>query len=348
MDPQSGGGGVIETVRGAMDAADLGATVMHDHLLSDSSALQRAGTVPAPASDRVVIESLGYLRWNALALADNLVLDDAGLAAEELARAGVAGQRAVVECSSWGLGPRHADLPAISAASGVTIISSYGAYVPRLVPAWVAAMSERELEEHFVEALTTAIPGAGFRAGMLGIMGTTGALERREREQLRAAARAAVRTGTSVSVRLDPDAFRGPEVLQIVGAAGLAADRVVFSNVDEYMDAGYWTALSDAGAVLEMCFGTEAVHPGRVDNPSDRERLAFFPSYVADHPGARFVLGESVWTKAQLRAYGGHGYAYLTERIVPELRGRGVDPVLLGSMLVDEPRRLLDRPTATA
>ncbi|RKT35831.1 phosphotriesterase-related protein [Microbacterium sp. AG1240] len=338
---------MIETVTGRMDAALLGATCMHDHVLSDASRLRRDGAAPAPAGEAVSIDTLGYLRWNALALADNLVLDDPALAAGELGRAVGAGQRAVVECSSWGLGPRHAGLPAVSAASGMTIVSSYGAYVPRIVPGWIAEMSERELERHFVEALTVGIPGAGFRAGMLGIMGTTGELEHREREQLRAAARAAVRTGASVSVRLDPDAFRGPEVLRLMGAEGLAADRVVFANVDEYLDAAYWAALSDAGAVLEMCFGTEAVHVGRVDNPSDRERLAFFPEFVAAHPEARVVLGESVWTKAQLRAYGGFGYAYLVERIVPDLRRRGVPDGRLHAMLVSEPRRLLDRPDAS-
>lgn len=333
---------MIETVTGRMDAALLGATGMHDHLLSDASRLRRDGAAPAPAGDVVSIDTLGYLRWNTLALADNLVLDDPALAGRELARAVGAGQRAVVECSSWGLGPRHAGLPEISVVSGMTIVSSYGAYVPRIVPGWIAQMSEAELEQHFVEAVTVGIPGAGFRAGMLGIMGTTGDLERREREQLRAAARAAVRTGASVSVRLDPEAFRGPEVLRLMGAEGIAAERVVFANVDEYLDAAYWTDLSDAGAVLEMCFGTEAVHVGRVDNPSDRERLAFFPEFLAAHPDARVVLGESVWTKAQLRAYGGFGYAYLLDRIVPELRRRGMAEDRLDAMLVSEPRRLLD------
>ncbi|WP_159499724.1 phosphotriesterase [Microbacterium sp. 18062] len=336
---------MIETVLGQRDAAELGPTSMHDHVLSDSSRLCRPGTDPAPAGERVGVEVLGYLRWNALALADNLRLDDADLAAAELALAVGRGQRALVECSSWGLGPDHASFPAVAAASGMTIVSSYGAYIPRTVPGWIANLTEAQLEDHLFEALTVGIPGATFRAGMLGIMGTTGDLERREREQLRAAARAASRAGASVSVRLEPDARRGLEVLEITAGEGLANDRVVFTNADEYMDHGYWAELADAGAVLEMCFGTEAVHVGRMDNPSDRERLAFFPEFAAARPGARHVLGESVWTKAQLRAYGGHGYSYLMARIVPELVSRGVAAERIDGMLVTEPRRLLDRPS---
>jgi phosphotriesterase-related protein len=334
---------VIETVRGPIRPDELGITSMHDHVLGDASSLQRPGASPAPALDRVDLDSLGYLRWNALASADNLRLDDEDTAVAELLAAGRTGMRAVVDCSSWGLGPRHASYPRISRDSGVTVVSAYGAYIPRTVPGWVAQMTEQELEAHFFDALTVAIPGTSFRAGMLGIMGTTEEFTAREREQLRAAARAAARAGASVSVRLEPEARNGLEILDLIAREGLAADRVVLTNADEYPDAAYWADLIACGAVLEMCFGTEQVHDGRMDNPSDRERLAFFADAVARHPEARLVLGESVWTKMQLRAYGGYGYGYLIERIVPALLARRVDSRRIERMLVDEPRRLLDR-----
>lgn len=335
---------MIETVLGPIPAEDLGATCMHDHVLSDSSALQRPGRGPAPASDRVSTQALGWLRWNALALADNLRLDDADLAVQELRSVQGTAQRSLVECSAWGLGPRHGELPAISAASGVRIIVAYGTYIPRTVPARIAELDEAALEQDFVDALVVAVAGTTYRAGMLGIMGTTDALDAREREQLRAAARAAVRTGAAVSVRLDDQAYRGLEVLAILAAEGLPADRVLFTNADEFLDAAYWAELSAAGAVLEMCFGSEMVHDGRMDNPSDRERLAFFPRFVHANPDARLVLGQSLWTKMQLRRHGGHGYDYLQRRIVPALQVAGVEAERIERMLVAEPARLLDRP----
>ncbi|WP_374976704.1 hypothetical protein ACEYYH_02410 [Microbacterium trichothecenolyticum] len=334
---------MIETVLGPISADALGATCMHDHLRVDASGLRRDGATPAPDHDDVRLETLGYLRWNMLSSADNLRLNDDDLAARELSLAAVLGQRAVVECSSIGLGPTHASLPAISRASGVAVISAYGFYVPYALPGWVGELDEEQLESHLFEALTVAVPGTSFRAGLLGIMGTTAQFAPREREMLRAASRAGARTGASVSVRLDPEAARGVEVVELMTAEGLPADRIIFTNADEYMDAGYWAELADAGAVLEMCFGTEAVHPGRVDNPSDRERLSFFGRFAGDHPQARHVLGLSTWTKAQLAAYGGYGYSYLLARIVPELAERGIAADRLDAMLVDEPRRLLDR-----
>lgn len=335
---------MIETVTGAIPADMLGVTCMHDHLRADASRLRRDGAAPAPLADRVSIETLGYLRWNMLASADNLRLDDDALAAAELAVAGAMGQSAVVECSSIGLGPAHASLPAIACDAGVEVVCAYGFYVPHTVPAWVDELDEGAVEDHLFDALTVAVPGTGYRAGLLGIMGTTATFDARERAILRAAARAGSRAGSSVSVRLDPDARNGLDVVAQLIDQGLPGDRIVLTNADEYMDAVYWSDLADSGAVLEMCFGTEASHTGRVDNPSDRERLAFFEEFCGRRPSARHVLGLSTWTKAQLRAYGGYGYGYLLARIAPELSHRGIGAERLDAMLVHEPRRLLDRP----
>ena len=334
---------MIETVLGPIDAATLGVTSMHDHVLADSSRLQRAGTQPAPTDERVTIENLGYLRWNQLAFADNLRLDEPEVAADEFGRAVAAGQRAVVDATSWGLGPQHALLPGVSRASGMTIVSAYGAYLPRTLPAAVAGLSEDDLEADLVSALTDHVPGTAFKAGIIGIMGTSGSVADDEKPLLRAAARAAVRTGASMMVRLDQYERPGLAVLDLIAAEGLPASRVVFTNADEYMDEGYWSELAATGAVLEMCFGTEAGQRGRVENPSDHERIAFFLRFVQSHPSSRHTLGGSNWTKAQQRRYGGYGNEHLLARIVPELAERGMAADRLNRMLVDEPRVLLDR-----
>ena len=75
---------MIQTVLGPIEAGELGVTSMHEHLLADARILQAAAREPLPESDRVTVENLGFLRWNLLALEDNLVLDDAALAIEEL------------------------------------------------------------------------------------------------------------------------------------------------------------------------------------------------------------------------------------------------------------------------
>ena len=335
---------MIQTVLGSLEAAELGVTSMHEHLLADARVLRAPPREPLPESGGVTIENLGFLRWNLLALEDNLVLDDADRAVEELGRAAALGQRAVVDLTVWGLGARPRDLPAIARATGMHVVAGCGAYLDRPHPPEVAGRSEDELTERFVTALQDEIePGSGVRAGLLGLIGTSEPVTESEQRVLRAAGAAAGRTGAAVTVRLDPSAQRGEWVLEQLAAAACLPEQVIFGNVDEFADRQYLGALARAGATLEWCFGNEAYYRDGYKDPTDAERLHGICALLEDGFSDRCVLGCSVWTKTQLRAYGGMGYDHLLRRIVPALRSRGVPEEVLDAMLVHNPRRLLDR-----
>lgn len=335
---------MIQSVLGPIEASALGAVSMHEHLRADASALYRPGVENLDPDAPVTVELAGALRWGQLALRDNLRLDDDEAVAAELTVARHQGVRTVVDASSLGLTPGYEHLPAISRASGVGIVACYGAYLGSGIPGWYRELDTAGRERLFVTALTESIPGVDFRAGMLGIMGTTVDFGVDERSSLTAAASAAARTGAAVSIRLDPDARNGLEIIDHCASAGLPADRIVLTNVDEYLDDTYLNDLADAGAVLEMCFGGEGGHVGRVRNSADFDRLDALLRLLGRDSQPRLVLGCSTWTKAQWSRFGGPGYGHLASRVVPALRTSGVDDVTLDRMLVHEPARILDRP----
>jgi phosphotriesterase-related protein len=335
---------VIQTVLGPIAAEDLGVTSMHEHLLLDARILQAPSREPVPEDPRVTLENLGFVRWNLLALEDNLVLDDAELAARELALAAAEGQRAVVDLTCWGLGASPGGLPAVARATGMHVVAGCGVYLDRPHPPRVRGLDENEVEALFRTALQASIPGAPFRAGLLGLIGTSAPVTPAEHRVLRAAGRAAAATGAAVTVRLDPAERRGRWVLDELAGVGCAPSQVIFGNVDEFLDVAYVTELAAAGATLELCFGNEAYYRDGYKDPADAERLAGAVALVEAGVADRMVLGCSVWTKSQLRAYGGMGYAHLLRRIVPELSRRGVGEEDLRLMLVENPARLLDRP----
>jgi phosphotriesterase-related protein len=333
---------VIETVLGALAPAELGVCSMHEHVLADCTLLHAAVPEPPPGGDRVNIENLGYLRWNALALADNLRLEDPQLAVRELGHAAAQGQRALVELSGWGLGGRPAELPAISRASGVTIIAGCGVYLDRPHPRWVSEASVEALEERFLTALTDDLDGAGFRAGLIGIIGTADPMTVSEERVLEAAAGAAGRTGAALTVRLARTA-PGVEIIGRMVAVGCPASQIVLGNVDEYLDLAYHRELAATGATLEWCFGQESRLRAGVWEISDAQRIDALVELLADPTMAdRCVLGAGVWTKTQLRAYGGMGYEHL-HRILTELRRRGISGADIETMVVTNPARLLSR-----
>ena len=130
----------------------------------------------------------------------------------------------------------------------------------------------------------------------------------------------------------------------VLVAAGCPAERVILGNVDEYIDLDYHRELAAAGATLEWCFGNEAgLRPG-LREPSDGERIAALVELLSgDGMEERCVLGGSVWTKTQLRAFGGCGYEHLLRNVVPALQEGGVSAAAVSTMLESNPARLLDR-----
>ncbi|MGE4428223.1 MAG: phosphotriesterase [Solirubrobacteraceae bacterium] len=335
---------MIETVLGPIPAEELGRTSMHEHLICDVRALRSPATEPTPDDPRVTLENLGFLRYNALALADNLVLGDPDLAVRELARVVTPGQRTVVDPTVWGFGGPSPDLPAISRASGVQVVAGVGAYLGVTRPDWLEALDVDALTERFLAALTDRLPGCEHRAGIVGMVGTSHPRTPADERILRAAAAAAAVTGSALIARVDPRFTAGPDLLDAIGREELPAERVVLSNVDGYApDLGPLRELAATGATLKWCFGYESPPRVGLTSATDAQRIDAVIALLAEGVD-RQVLACGVWTKTALRAFGGPGYDHLALRIVPALRERGLDDTQIDGMLVDQPRRLLDRP----
>jgi phosphotriesterase-related protein len=334
---------VIETVLGPIRGDQLGAASTNEHLLTDSRGLVRPTREGDALSGPMRPEILGDLRWSYLSLPDNLTLDDPDVATDELAAAAEAGLSSIVEATSWGMGPRHADLPEISRRAGVHIVSAYGGYIDRTMPSWWRELDESGYENAFATALHDAVPGTGFRAGLLGLLGTSSEITASEGRMLRAAARAASGAGAAVSIRLDAAARRGPEVADLLARHGADPGRILFCNIDKVLERDYVRAVVDTGAVVEFAFGSENAFSDRGRDATDAERIAFLLDLLSDRPAAAITLSCSVWTKGQLTRHGGMGYGHVVRRVVPALRRAGVPEHRIADMLVNTPAALLDR-----
>lgn len=250
----------------------------------------------------------------------------------------------MVDPTVWGFGGPAPGLVEVSRASGVAIVVGVGAYVPRTRPEWLNEMGEDALCGLFLGALTESLPGCDFKAGIVGMLSPGFPLDDGERRLLRAGARAAAETGSAAIVRLDPRRRDGLEVLEEMTAAGLAPERVVFSNVDGYArDLDALRELAAEGATLKWCFGYEAPPRPGLATAADAERADAVVALLAEGL-RRQVLACGVWTKAALHAHGGWGYDHLPVDVLPMLRDRGLTTADLGELLVAEPHRLLDRP----
>jgi phosphotriesterase-related protein len=336
----------IHTVLGPIDASELGPTTMHEHLLSDLRLWSKPSAEPPPDGDRVHPGVLGYLRWNALSMPDNLLLDDPDEAIAELQALRSAGGRALVDLTLEGMGRRLEELPRIAHESGVTICVGCGWYVEEAQPDWVRSADEDRLAERMIAELREGIGDTGIRPALIGEIGTNHPPTDSEWRVLRAAARAGVETGAAVNVHLSWRGADGVAVLEALVAEGMRPERVILSHMDERLDRGYHEAVAEAGAILEYdTFGSDFLYgTPAARNPSDAERLDMTAWLLSEGYGDRLVIACDTWTKANLRRNGGFGYEHLFKRIVPALTGYcGADAATVEKILVETPRRLLDR-----
>ncbi len=95
----------IHTVLGPIEPDQLGPTSMHEHLLSDLSIWSKPSAEPVPEHDALHPGMTGYLRWNALAVPENLVLHDPDVAIAELAAVRAAGGSRRGRADAGGDGP---------------------------------------------------------------------------------------------------------------------------------------------------------------------------------------------------------------------------------------------------
>lgn len=335
------------TVLGPVDPADLGITLLHEHLWMDARPLQAvhgyASGMEGPWDAATATEA----RWNPGVHPGNYRLMDVELVASELAPFVAAGGRTIAEMTPPSLGRNPGRVREIAARTGVNVIQGTGQYLEAVHEPWVAEAGEADIAARLIRDATVGIDDTGIRAGIYGEIGTSNPVGAGERRVLRAVGAASRETGLAVSVHVHPWGHEGATVLDELVGAGADPERVVLGHVTTAIDRPDELArLIERGAVLGFdLFGFDhsLLGPGRYP-PSDHEAARFVAGLVAAGHRDRLILSQDVGVVSRLRQFGSWGYAHLLEHVVPILRGLGLTDDDLDAILVRTPARLLSVP----
>ncbi len=337
----------IHTVLGPIAPDDLGLTSMHEHLLLDARCLYLPTPGALPDDERVSLRTLGDLRWHNQGLRDNLVVDDEAMIAEGLIAFRDAGGSAVVDMTNIGLGREVQRLPDLARRTGVHLLIGSGWYRAPSHPPEVETSSVETLSAHLVDELRNGVDDTGILPALIGELGTSAPITTNEEKVLIASAHASAETNAAINVHLETDGGRdGLAVVDILVREGADPRRIILSHLDERIDLPYHLELADTGVVLELdTFGMESYWEFPHRDPTDHQRFEHVAELVGRGLADRITLGCDVFCKTAHTAFGGMGYEHLPKRVVPALnRHFGITDAQLETMLVTNPRRLLDRP----
>lgn len=338
------GRGTVQTVLGPIAPADLGPTLMHEHLLCDIR--HPSQRKPDDLGPELALDNVWAINYGtAKGAARNYLLDARDVAADEVRRMVAAGGRSVVDLSSGGLSPDPLGLVEIARASGAHVIMGCGHYVEEYQDPANATRTIEDLAEEMVESVTDGAWGTAVRAGIIGEIGCQAPWTPQEQRVMLAAVLAQRQTGAAINVHPGRHPDQPQEVADFIRVKGGRMDRVIISHIDRTVfDDERIDRLADTGCVLEWdLFGQESSYYrlADIDMPNDAVRLRAIRGLIARGHLGQVLISHDICYRSRLVRFGGHGYGHIFANVVPMMRRRGFSEAEIQAILVDNPRRLL-------
>ena len=304
--------GQVQTVLGPVAPGDLGFTLPHEHTKC----------------------SLWWIesRWDYWEL-----IGDEPRINEELAAYQALGGGTLVDVTPIGIGRDLARLARLSQATGLHIVAGAGWYRQAYYPA-EARIDRRSIDDLADEIVQEFVDGP-VRPGIIGEIGTDKPWVTAQEERVfRAAARAALRTGASVTTHAVQSDV-GLAQLAILEDEGLDPARIVIGHCDSHPRIEHWREIVRRGAHVQADFLGMSFTP--LERAGEPKVVELISTLLNEGFEKQILLSQDVCHDSQLASFGGNGYTYLQKSFLPQLAAAGVNAATIKTITVENPARLL-------
>ena len=343
--------GKVQTVTGLLQPDDLGFTAPHEHLLIDCSCYFVEPEDPKErelAHQPITLENLYYHLYHRGSLA-SIVLNSEETAIREVMRFKEAGGKTLVEQTPINVSRNPTGLVRVAQATGVNIIMGTAYYIDQSYTPEMRLKSEEDITDEFVKDITRGVDGTDIRAGIIGEMGCSWPLTKDERKALCAAAVAQRRTGAAISIHPGPNENAPLEIINILTEGGADPKRIVIGHMERTFRVTPRTArhkLAETGCYLEFdTFGADGFYPLMSSPydlvPNDQLRIKIIKELIAAGHLEQLLISTDVCGKVAQSSYGGVGFIFIPNIILPLMRKMGVTEEQIHAITVKNPKRLL-------
>jgi predicted metal-dependent phosphotriesterase family hydrolase len=306
----TGGAGTVHGVRGPIDAAALGTTLVHEHVLVDfgGAATASRSRYDADAVFRTALPHLVEVRER--------------------------GCRTLVECTPAYLGRDPQLLAGLSEASGLQIVTNtgyYGAADDIAIPKHAYDESPRQLAARWTSEFEEGIEGTRIRPGFVKIGVEAGPLSAIDRKLVEAGALTHLTTGLTLAIHTG-DGRAAHEILGVLEANGVSPQAYIWVHAQNETDPASRARAAERGAWVEL----DGVSPKTLD-----AHVAAVVDLRARKGLDRVLVSQDAGWYHVGEANGGHyrSYAFLFDSFVPALRTAGLAEGEIRTLLVENPAR---------
>lgn len=317
----------INTVKGPIESAQLGTTLMHEHVFILTPEI--AQNFPKDWGDEEQRIADAITRMN------------------ELKARGV---DSIVDLTVIGLGRYIPRIKRVAEKTGVNIMAATGVYTYNDVPMYFhfrgpgTVLGGPELmTEMFVRDIEEGIADTGVKAAILKCatdqQGVTPGVDR----VLRAVAQAHRKTGVPISTHTHAHSERGLDQQRIFEEEGVDLSRVIIGHSGDTTDLDYLEKVIARGSYIGMDrFGIDTILPfeDRVSTVARMCERGHAGKMVLSHDAACFSdwLPDAVYTMMP-----NWHYLHIHNDVIPALKQRGVTDDQISTMLIDNPRKIFER-----
>jgi len=312
----------INSVLGPVDTADLGFTLSHEHVATNSAGI--------PHTYPDFIDRAGIFEQSVAALKE----------------AYVEGLRTIIDVSTFDLGRDVGLMAEVSRATGVQIIAATGNHLA--VPRSFGEVSPDTIVPLYVKEIEEGIEGTGIKAGIIKVASDRGGVTDAQEVVLRAAARTHKQTGIPISTHTwSPDRV-GDQQVRILQEEGVDMSRVYIGHSNDDTELDYLLGLLDKGVWLGL---DRYPGGGTAGTPNWEQRTEVVKKLIdAGHCGRIMLSHDYSVPKARRdpamqerrRLANPDGYNFIIRKVLPRLKELGASEDNIRQMMEENPRRFFE------
>jgi phosphotriesterase-related protein len=319
----------IETVTGPIDAGELGTTLIHEHLRTRDEAVfaqwPDAGT-------------FGGLPPRAIGPGEDY--DAAVEAAEAAVELGV---RTIADPTAMFLDRDVELMRRVSEQTGLQVVACTGIYTYDHLPPFFLSRDPDQIADLFVSDIERGIQGTPIKAAFIKCAADEPGVNENIEKIHRAAARASLRTGRPIMAHSRPASDTATRQIEIFEEEGVPPERVQIAHCGDSADADYIEGLLVRGVYAGLDrYGIEMYLP------YEQRQATTLALLERGHADRIFLAADSCATidwfppqaAAQMLEAGlvkDWNIRIVPERVIPELRGAGIDEARIETMMVRNP-----------
>src|SRR3954464_12798086 len=220
--------GEVQTTAGAVDAGELGRTVIHEHFRGRDEAVAHQWPHVYDEDEE----------WR-------LSIEQANAVKEH-------GVSTIVEPTAMLLGRNVDLLKRIADETGLNIVTCTGIYTYDHLPHFFDFRDADAIAELFVHDIEHGIQGTGVKAAFIKCAADEPGVTENIEKVHRAAARASVKTGAPIMAHSRPASNTGPRQVEIFLEEGVAPEKIQIAHTGDTDDLDYIEGLLDKGVYIGL------------------------------------------------------------------------------------------------